>query len=152
MSNTVPPAQPRVGVGAIVLSPDGCRILLQLRNKPPEKDHWSIPGGRVEHMERVEDAIVRELKEELGIDVEIDRLLCVTNQIIPSEGVHWVAPAFLVRVLAGTPENLEPHATRRIEWFDLNKLPENLTVTTSSALRAYQRGRSHGVLARPTEG
>ena len=44
---------PKVGVGAIVLDMEQ-RVLLQLRNKPPEVDHWSIPGGRVEFMERVQ--------------------------------------------------------------------------------------------------
>lgn len=142
--NEPKPLQPRVGVGAIVLSPDGRRMLLQLRNKAPEKDHWSIPGGKVEPMERIEDAIIRELKEELGIDVEIERLLCVTNHILPTENVHWVAPAFLVRVLAGTPVNLEPHATKEIKWFDLADLPERVTLTTASALHAFRRGSLPG--------
>jgi len=127
---------PRVGVGAVVLDEKN-RILLQLRNKPPEEGHWSIPGGRVEFMEKLEDAIVRELKEELGIDVIVEDMLRVTDHIVPADNAHWVSPAFLVRVVGGQAENLEPEATRRVEWFPLDALPDKLTITTRSAVEAY---------------
>jgi mutator protein MutT len=137
---------PRVGVGAVVLDQQG-RILLQLRKKPPEANHWSIPGGRVEFMETVENAIVRELKEELGIVVEVVALLCVTNHIVPSDDAHWVSPAFHVRVVSGEASNLEPHATKEMRWFPISELPAELTVTTRSALTAYLE--RHPVAAGP---
>ena len=127
---------PRVGVGAIVLDNRGC-ILLQLRKKPPEAGHWSIPGGRVEFGETVEEAIIRELSEELGIVVEVVELLCVTNHIVPKDDAHWVSPAFLVRVVSGEASNLEPHATKEMRWFTLSAIPAELTITTRSALSAY---------------
>lgn len=127
---------PRVGVGAVVLDHEG-RILLQLRKKPPEANHWSIPGGRVEYMETIEDAIVRELREELGIDTRIVDLLCVTNHIVQADDAHWVSPAFLVQILDGEAANREPHSTKEIRWFSISELPPNLTVTTRSALNAY---------------
>jgi 8-oxo-dGTP diphosphatase len=129
---------PKVGVGAIVLDKDD-RVLLQLRNKPPEVGHWSIPGGRVEFMETVQTAIVRELKEELGIDVVVESLLCVTDHIVPADNAHWVSPAYLVRVVAGEARNLEPESTRHMEWFSISNLPEPLTLTTKSAVEAFRR-------------
>lgn len=127
---------PKVGVGAIMLD-DQNRILLQLRNKPPEVDHWSIPGGRVEFMEKLDDAIVREIQEELGVSVVIEDFLCVTDHLVPADNAHWVSPAYLVRVVKGEAENMEPHATKKVEWFPLESLPEKLTVTTNSAVDAY---------------
>ena len=119
------------------------QILLQLRNKVPEVDHWSIPGGKVEYLEQLEDACVRELKEELGIDVEVIDLLCVTNHIVPEEDVHWVSPAFLVRSCAGQVRNLDPNTTKCVEWFSLCELPEKLTVTTQHAMCALRRRHSN---------
>jgi len=127
---------PKVGVGAVVLDEQN-RILLQLRNKPPEADHWSIPGGRVEFMEKLEDAIIRELKEELGIDVVVEDLLRVTDHIVPADNAHWVSPAFLVRVMKGQAQNMEPHATKEVRWFPLTELPEKLTLTTRGAVESY---------------
>jgi len=126
---------PKVGVGGVIVH-DG-RVLLLLRKKPPEAGFWSLPGGRVEFMERVEDAVVRELKEELGIETEIESLLCVTNHIVRTDNAHWVSPAYLVRLVSGVPENLEPEKTEVIEWFPLSQLPENLGMAAKSALSAY---------------
>ena len=127
---------PRVGVGGVILD-DQNRVLLQLRKKSPEAGFWSLPGGRIEFMERVEDALVREFKEELGVDITIERLLCVTNHILPEENVHWVSPAYQVRIVSGKPSNQEPMSTTTIEWFFLSELPENLTTTARSAISAY---------------
>ncbi|MFS0520052.1 NUDIX domain-containing protein [Nostoc sp. UIC 10607] len=127
---------PRVGVGGFIIDSEN-NILLQLRNKPPEAGYWSIPGGKVEFMEKLEDAITRELKEELGINVRIEDMLCVTNHIVPTDNAHWVAPTFLVEIIRGEIRNLEPDAIRQVQWFPLNNLPDNLTITTCSAIEAY---------------
>jgi mutator protein MutT len=129
-------AYPQVGVGALIVD-DANRVLLMLRNKAPEANHWSITGGRVEFMEPLERAIVREVKEELGVDVVVEELLCVTNHILPDERAHWVAPAFLVRVVNGQINNREPGATQQIQFFPLDALPSNLTLTARNAIKAY---------------
>jgi 8-oxo-dGTP diphosphatase len=128
---------PKVGVGGVILQ--DARVLLLLRKKPPEAGFWSLPGGRVEFLERVEDALVRELKEELGVEAEIESLLCVTDHIVEADHAHWVSPAYLVRLVSGVPQNLEPEKTAAIEWFPLSELPENLGIAAKSALAAYLR-------------
>ncbi len=105
-----------------------------LRNKEPESGYWSIPGGTVELFETVENAILREIKEELDVTVDIIDLLGVTNHIVTNEGLHWVSPAFLVRINGGTPQNREPDKHKEMAWFSINRLPYNLTITTSKAL------------------
>src|SRR5262249_46497163 len=97
---------PRVGVGAILLDDNG-RVLLQLRNKAPEAGYWCIPGGRVEFMEKLEDAVVREFKEELGVTIAVEELLCITDHIVLHDNAHWVSPAYLARLVSGEPDNLE---------------------------------------------
>ena len=130
-----PGKYPKVGVGGVILQDSN--VLLLLRKRPPETGFWSLPGGRVEFMERVEDALVRELKEELGVDVEIDSLICVTDHIIQADNAHWVSPAYLVRSISGVPQNLEPDKTAAIEWFPLSHLPDNLGLAAKAALTAY---------------
>ena len=126
---------PQVGVGGVILK-EG-KVLLLLRRKPPEAGFWSLPGGRVEFMERVEDALVRELREELGVEVQIESLICVTNHIVPADNAHWVSPAYVVRLVSGSPQNLEPEKTATIEWFPLSQLPENLGLAARSALTSF---------------
>lgn len=122
-----------VGVGAVIIN-DNNEILLLLRKKSPECGYWTIPGGTVEFGERVEEAIVREVQEELGVQCAIVDLLGVTNHIVASEGTHWVSPAYLVKIVSGQPQNIEPHSHAEMKWFPIDHLPENPTITTSVAL------------------
>jgi ADP-ribose pyrophosphatase len=127
---------PRVGVGVLVVD-DGGRVLLSLRRFPPEAGCWSILGGRLEGYERLEDCALREVREEAGLEVVLERLLCITDHILPSEGQHWVSPAYLGRIVRGRAANREPDKTAAVEWFDLENLPADLTQTARNAIRAY---------------
>lgn len=73
------PTRPLVGAGALVH--DGPRVLLIKRKYPPNEGRWSLPGGLVELGERVQDAVIREIKEETGLDVVLEGLLDVGTDI-----------------------------------------------------------------------
>jgi ADP-ribose pyrophosphatase YjhB (NUDIX family) len=61
-------------VGALV-SDDAGRLLLVRRGRPPAVGLWSVPGGRVEPGETDEQAVRREVREETGLTVAVDRLV-----------------------------------------------------------------------------
>jgi ADP-ribose pyrophosphatase YjhB (NUDIX family) len=80
---------PRVGVGVLLVDEAG-RVLLTLRERPPEAGCWSIVGGKVDYLETLEQCAVRETREEVGVEIRLVRLLCVTDHHLPHEGQHWV--------------------------------------------------------------
>lgn len=129
---------PRVGVGALIVREDG-QILLGRRCRAPEAGWWGILGGKVEFGETVENTVVREVLEESGLAVQVIRLLCVTDLIVPEEGAHWVAPAYLCQVTGGSLTLREPEAIAELAWFDPDKLPRPLTLAAVNALAAYSR-------------
>jgi len=133
---------PRAGVGILLIDELG-RVLLTLRKLPPEVGCWSILGGKVDFLESLEECAIREAREEAGVEIAIERLLCITDHLLPSEGQHWISPAFLGRILSGEARNREPDKTSDIRWFPLDQLPPNLTVTARNAVAAYC-GRSVG--------
>jgi 8-oxo-dGTP pyrophosphatase MutT (NUDIX family) len=53
------------------------RILLTLRKRPPEAGFWSIVGGKLDFFEPLETCAIREALEEVGVEIAIDRLLCL---------------------------------------------------------------------------
>jgi len=128
--------QPRAGVGVLLVDELG-RVLLTLRKLPPEADCWSILGGKLYFLEALEECAIREAHEEAGVEIVIERLLCVTDHRLPSEGQHWVSPAFLGRIVSGEPRNCEPNKTQQVAWFPLDQLPPNLTMTARNAVQAY---------------
>lgn len=125
--------RPFVGVGAVIFNEKG-QILMGKRRRSPEAGHWSILGGKVDYMETIEAATIREIKEEAGVDIVIDKLLGVTNHILPNEQIHYVAPTFLAHIINGEAINQEPEALERLIWADLTDLPQPLTLTTLHAL------------------
>ena len=128
--------QPRAGVGVLLVDELG-RVLLTLRKLPPEADCWSILGGKLDFLEALEECAIREAYEEAGVEIVIERLLCVTDHRLPSEGQHWVSPAFLGRIVSGEARNCEPNKTQQVAWFPLDQLPPNLTMTARNAVQAY---------------
>lgn len=77
------PDRPWVGVGVVVWSGD--QVLLVRRAHPPRKGHWSIPGGMQEVGETAQQAGIREVFEETGIEIRIDGLVDVIDLILPDE-------------------------------------------------------------------
>jgi 8-oxo-dGTP diphosphatase len=136
-TNPGAPSVPRVGVGILILD-DKNRALLTLRKNPPEAGCWSIVGGKLEYLETLYKCAIREALEEVGLTVTIERLLCVTDHLVPQENQHWVSPAYLGRVISGQARNCEPDKTVQVSWFPLDQLPTNLTMTARNAIATYK--------------
>jgi ADP-ribose pyrophosphatase YjhB (NUDIX family) len=98
------PARPILGVGAVVVS-DG-RALLVKRGKEPAKDVWSIPGGMVEIGETIRDAVVREIREETGLEIEVGDRLSILERIFRDDfgrvRYHYVLIDYRAAPIGGT--------------------------------------------------
>ncbi|MEZ4443274.1 MAG: NUDIX hydrolase [Polyangiaceae bacterium] len=88
---------PTLAVGAVIV--DDGRVVLIRRGQPPQPGRWSLPGGRVEHGERLEAALRRELLEETGLEVEVGPLLEVV-EILDGDR-HYVVLDYRCRVIGG---------------------------------------------------
>ena len=129
-----------VGVGALIVDDQG-RLFLARRgpNAKNERGLWEFPGGAVERGERLADALRREIREEYGIEIAVGDLLDVVDHILPEEGQHWVSPAYLCRIVSGTPAILEPDKCAEIGWFAPADVPRDLTVISRENLENYTR-------------
>ncbi len=132
-------AVPRLGVGAVILN-NRDEILLVLRNRNPEKGTWSIPGGKVDPYEEMETSVIREVKEEVNLDVEIKELLCTAETIRPENEEHWVSVIYEVMIMSGEACNREEGgAIGDMRWFPLNELPPNLACFTVPAIEQLKK-------------
>lgn len=93
------PERPIVAVGAVIV--DGDRVLLVKRANEPLKGEWSLPGGAVEIGETLERALVREAREETGLDVEVGPVVDVLDRIVRDAAgrveYHYVIIDYLCR-------------------------------------------------------
>ena len=97
------PKHPIVGVGAIIIQ--NGKILIVRRGSEPGKGKWSVPGGLVELGETVKQTVVREVKEECGLDAEVDKLIDVVDSMTFDENgklkYHFVILDFFVKLKGG---------------------------------------------------
>lgn len=84
-----------IGLTADIVILYGNGVVLIKRKNYPYKDYWAIPGGFVEYGERVEEAAIREAKEETGLDVELIKLIGVYSDPKRDPRGHTVTAAFL---------------------------------------------------------
>ncbi|WP_322882647.1 NUDIX domain-containing protein [Sinorhizobium medicae] len=125
---------PGLGCGLAIVR-DG-KILLCRRLKAPEAGHWSIVGGKVDQMERAQDAARREAQEESGLSIHSIRFLCISEQLIEAERQHWVSRIYVTEDFSGEPRLTEPDKLSDIRWFDLTALPQPLSRFAADAIRA----------------
>ncbi|WP_205574701.1 (deoxy)nucleoside triphosphate pyrophosphohydrolase [Indioceanicola profundi] len=103
----LPPVRTVLVAAVALVDADG-RILLAQR--PPGKQLaglWEFPGGKVNEGETPEQALIRELKEELGIDTAESCLAPLTFASHRYESFHLLMPLYACRVWKGTPQGLE---------------------------------------------
>jgi 8-oxo-dGTP diphosphatase len=123
----------QVVVGAAILE-DG-RLLAARRTEPPAlAGGWEFPGGKVEAGETDEQALIRECREELGVEIELCERVGEDWQLSPGVALRvWFA-----RVVAGTPAPIQDHDAlrwlRRDELFDVGWLPADLPVVEAIRL------------------
>lgn len=89
--------------------------------------------------ETLEHAVIREVKEETDLDVEVIKLMGICDHIIREESAHWVATSYLCKIKSGEAKIMEPDKASDMRWFDLDDLPEKLTITTKKALSDYRK-------------
>ena len=124
---------PGVGCGAAIVR-DG-RLLLVKRRRAPEAGHWSLPGGKVDFGESVADAVKREIREEVGLEIELLRSLGIV-EMIGVDDQHWVSPIYLARAPEGEARNNEPEKLEAFAWVELDAPPHPLALAAQQALLA----------------
>jgi 8-oxo-dGTP diphosphatase len=134
------PRSPAHVVGAMIVD-DLTRpttMLSARRTEPPElAGGWELPGGKVEPGERPQDALHREIREELGVQIELGAIVEGPLAGAWPLGDRYVMQVWLARVIAGEPRPLEDHDQLRVltkpELYAVSWLPADLPIIEAVA-------------------
>jgi 8-oxo-dGTP diphosphatase len=142
------PAHPLVGVGALIHDREGCVLLIKRRFEP-NKGKWSLPGGLLETGESLVEAGKREVREELGVEIETEGLFLVSEEIIKDDTGRTRFHFILVDYLASLkPEGAAITLNEESESFAWFKPAEvgrlETTENTRRIVEKYHREKLHG--------
>ncbi|ASI35300.1 ADP-ribose pyrophosphatase (plasmid) [Exiguobacterium sp. N4-1P] len=105
-----------LSAGAVVLDDHGKILLI----KGPERG-WEFPGGVIELGETIEDGIIREVKEESGIDIEVTHFCGIYQNI----SQHVCATCWLAKAVGGTPQTSSE--SLEVGFFSLEEVLDMVT-------------------------
>lgn len=129
----------------------GLEVLMMLRRGTGYMDgHWALVAGHLEDAESVEAGAVREVREEVGVEIDAGSLepLCGmhrrSSELPIDQRVDYF---FACRTWRGEPRLLETDKAADLRWFPLSGLPEPVVPHELRVLRAYSHGRVPPVLS-----
>jgi len=111
---------PKVTTDAIII--DSGKVLLIKRKHDPFKDMWALPGGFVEYGETTKSSVVREVKEETNLDVEVIKLAGVYSDPNRDPRGHTITVAYLCKALKGVAKAGDD--AKESWWWSLEDLPK----------------------------
>lgn len=128
---------PKVAVIGFVTQ--GKRVLLVQRAMDPEKGKWALPGGFMDAGEMPEEALRRELREEVSLEVDIGELLTILPMAGAADTRQGIVLVFQAVPMGTVPETL-PCAddVAAADWFAPGDFPQNLAFeSTKMLLRSF---------------
>lgn len=112
-------------IGAFII--ENNNILLARRNMDPYNGWWDIPGGFMNIDETPQQAIIREVKEEIGLDITVTRLINFYPDVYDYKNVF--IPTLNMYFLCTIKDNKEIKLSEEMKdfkWFPLKELPSNI--------------------------
>lgn len=80
---------------------DSNENILIVKNRKGDSFYWSLPGGAVEGEETLEQAVIREVKEETGFDIAVDKLHSIREVLFEERGHHALIITFYAKIIDG---------------------------------------------------
>ena len=125
---------------SVILENEKGEVLLTRRAIEPFKGYWDTAGGFCEESEHPEVAARREIKEELGVDIELTGLIGIFMDRYGNNGDWTINLHFSGRIINGEVKPADD--IDACQWFSLNELPENMAfINGKNALDALKKIR-----------
>jgi ADP-ribose pyrophosphatase YjhB (NUDIX family) len=133
-----------------VVVADGARVLFVREDKPETRGLWNLPGGHLEFGEPIECGARRELREETGLELELEALLGIYTGFSRRSALHSIRYVFVARYLGGEPR--AGHEIQSVGWWTRDDLePLGRDVLLAPALLKRVMADFAGGVRRPLE-
>lgn len=111
----------RVDVAYVLLVDEHEENVLLVKNKGPGASYYTLPGGAVERGETLEEAAIREVKEETGLDVQLGGIFSVGEAFFEERGHHAIFFTFTGKIIGGAISISLPEEIEEVTWMNLQQ-------------------------------
>lgn len=113
---------PQTTVAVAIIDEVNDTILLTTRACPPYENMECLPGGHIDIYETAEDAIVREIKEEIGLDIINGEFAGYRDEIVPEKQIHNIVLFYIVSINSTKCTlNINPSEVLSYRWIDIDE-------------------------------
>lgn len=130
----------KIPVGVCIILRKGNKIALQLRKNTWMAGHYGLIGGHLDGNEEIKNAVIREAKEEVGIDILPADLNLKTIWHSNNDREEYLSFYFECTKWQGEIQNLENEKCARIDWIDMDNLPKNVYPTLPKVIEKIKSG------------
>ena len=121
---------------ALIIIKDNKVLLMRRCNTGYMDGMYSLVGGHVEDNESLKQAVIRETKEELGIDIDDTyvKYVCMIRKVMEDD---YINTFFMTDKYLGNPKIMEEDKCDDLKWFSINNLPKNIIPADKRAINNY---------------
>lgn len=131
----------KVGVGVIILK-DECILMGHRVNNYKdtggiyEPDSWTLPGGKQEYNETIEECAIREVKEETNLDIKDIKIFGASDDMAPNK--HFITIHTIAIASSGNVSVMESDKIDEWKFFRIDDLPENIYSPSRKTIEFYK--------------
>ncbi|MCQ6265174.1 NUDIX hydrolase [Fictibacillus sp. WQ 8-8] len=108
----------RVDVVYVLLWDERADNILMVKNRGEKGSYYTLPGGAVEEGETLEQGAVREVREETGLEVEVENVFGISEAFFEESRHHVIFFTFLGKITGGKIGTLCPDEIEEVAWMD----------------------------------
>ncbi|MFF2754389.1 NUDIX hydrolase [Psychrobacillus sp. NPDC058041] len=120
----------RVDVAYVLLFDELEQNVLMVKNKGKGSSYYTPPGGAVENGETLIEATIREVKEETGLDVQVEGVFSVGEAFFEERGHHAIFFTFVGKIIGGKIEISFPEEIEEVTWMELKQAEKYIHISS----------------------